>query len=114
MIEGAPCRVFFEPQTARSVALRIAIDEEGALLRRSERSGKIHCRGRFSNATLLVGDGDDLPQEGPRDPMQSSRLELAETRCFTWNQELCYLTGMIGSNELFHVERSIKDIRSIF
>ena len=43
------------PQSSRSISLRIEIDDQNFLANRSERRPEIDCRRRLANAALLIG-----------------------------------------------------------
>src|SRR5260370_11753116 len=62
----------------RGIGLGIAIDEESGVLAGSEASGKIHRRGCFANATLLVCDRDNSSQIIPRAKSSKGGSRLQE------------------------------------
>ena len=52
--------MLFYAETARSVTLRIVVDDQHAFAKRGEKRGDIDTRGRFAHAALLVGYCNDF------------------------------------------------------
>ena len=59
-------RAAIDPKSARSVALRIQIDDEDAVSRECEIGRQIDHRGGLSDAALLVGARDSLGHSASR------------------------------------------------
>ena len=53
-------RLPFLSDAARGVALRVAVDEQDVAAGEGEGGGEVDRRGGLADATLLIGDGDNL------------------------------------------------------
>ena len=60
IVDGGGQRLAGDPDPARGVPLRVAIDQEGALLRDREAGGEIDGGRRLPDATLLIGDSQNV------------------------------------------------------
>src|SRR5690606_27335209 len=110
--------------TRAGVSLWIEVDEQGAVLGRSERGGEVHRRGRLSHPALLIRDG-----ENPRHEVGSSenRNRLGRRRESGLCRKACYhrTTGPARAEivegrgawqrrVMFHVERRRRTGRAVF
>jgi len=77
--------IFWKPEGACCIRLRIRVDNESGLLGSSEGGSEVYGGGCLPYTTLLVGDSNNTGQIYPSCGGEFIRCILKYARCFTWN-----------------------------